>query len=307
MKMKYRKMCTLSVNLQVVNSSSSTTTRVEKKSRLHQITSSSSSSSSSSTSTEMKAAALKRDMSEFKNSMSEINDLALGRGNTGTPALTSSTSTLSHHQPPSINDLSNLNNLNSSDAITKLKKKIRSSLENIVDDDIQPKIKFPDDDDEEMNMDLVEASNQLSGNGLNGTNVTVDTVKFEEKRTKTESKKKFVTDGFSSEQATSNLAESKRLQAGDIDFQQATAAAATRNRLEVDGVKAEENAAVIHCSQVLIKKCPSIQLTSARCYTPTKRSRYKYRKVFDKIKVMSTVNFKRYAYYERDRLLRLGS
>ncbi|XP_037900749.1 NAD(+) hydrolase sarm1 isoform X6 [Glossina fuscipes] len=194
----------------------------------------------------MKAAALKRDMSEFKNSMSEINDLALGRGNTGTPALTSSTSTLSHHQPPSINDLSNLNNLNSSDAITKLKKKIRSSLENIVDDDIQPKIKFPDDDDEEMNMDLVEASNQLSGNGLNGTNVTVDTVKFEEKRTKTESKKKFVTDGFSSEQATSNLAESKRLQAGDIDFQQATAAAATRNRLEVDGVKAEENAAVIH-------------------------------------------------------------
>uniref|UniRef100_A0A1A9VAP0 Uncharacterized protein n=1 Tax=Glossina austeni TaxID=7395 RepID=A0A1A9VAP0_GLOAU len=230
----------------VVNSSSSTTTRVEKKSRLHQITSSSSSSSSSSTSTEMKAAALKRDMSEFKNSMSEINDLALGRGNTGTPALTSSTSTLSHHQPPSINDLSNLNNLNSSDAISKLKKKIRSSLENIVDDDIQPKIKFPDDDDEEMNMDLVEASNQLSGNGLNGSNVTVDTVKFEEKRTKTESKKKFVTDGFSSEQATSNLAESKRLQAGDIDFQQATAAAATRNRLEVDGVKAEENAAVIH-------------------------------------------------------------
>lgn len=194
----------------------------------------------------MKAAALKRDMSEFKNSMSEINDLALGRGNTGTPALTSSTSTLSHHQPPSINDLSNLNNLNSSDAISKLKKKIRSSLENIVDDDIQPKIKFPDDDDEEMNMDLVEASNQLSGNGLNGSNVTVDTVKFEEKRTKTESKKKFVTDGFSSEQATSNLAESKRLQAGDIDFQQATAAAATRNRLEVDGVKAEENAAVIH-------------------------------------------------------------
>ncbi|KAL9901988.1 sterile alpha and armadillo motif isoform 7-T10 [Glossina fuscipes fuscipes] len=237
---------TSSTSQQVVNSSSSTTTRVEKKSRLHQITSSSSSSSSSSTSTEMKAAALKRDMSEFKNSMSEINDLALGRGNTGTPALTSSTSTLSHHQPPSINDLSNLNNLNSSDAITKLKKKIRSSLENIVDDDIQPKIKFPDDDDEEMNMDLVEASNQLSGNGLNGTNVTVDTVKFEEKRTKTESKKKFVTDGFSSEQATSNLAESKRLQAGDIDFQQATAAAATRNRLEVDGVKAEENAAVIH-------------------------------------------------------------
>ncbi|KAM7357195.1 NAD(+) hydrolase sarm1-like isoform 3-T3 [Cochliomyia hominivorax] len=232
---------------QVVNSS--TTTRVEKKSRLHHITSSSSSSSSSSTSTEMKAAALKRDMSEFKNSMSEINDLALGRNNT--PALTGSTGTLSH-QPPSINDLSNLNALNSSDAINKLKKKLRSSLENIVDGNTEPHITFPDEHDHDddhmnLNMDLVKASNQLSTNGLSGSKGTiVDTVKFEEKRTKTESKTKVVTDGFSSEQATSNLAESKRLQTGDIDYQQAKAAAASRNRMEMDGVKTEENAAVIH-------------------------------------------------------------
>ncbi|XP_073836210.1 sterile alpha and armadillo motif isoform X9 [Musca autumnalis] len=232
---------------QVVNSSSSssTTTRVEKKSRLHHITSSSSSSSSS-TSTEMKAAALKRDMNEFKNSMSEINDLALGR-NASPAALSGSTGTLSHHQPPSINDL---NGLNSSDAINKLKKKIRSSLENIVDGNNEPSITFPDDsDDNEMNlnMDLVKASNQLSTNGLSGSKGTlVDTVKFEEKRTKTESKTKVITDGFSSEQATSNLAESKRLQTGDIDYQQAKAAAASRNRMEMDGVKTEENAAVIH-------------------------------------------------------------
>ncbi|XP_037814995.1 NAD(+) hydrolase sarm1 isoform X5 [Lucilia sericata] len=197
----------------------------------------------------MKAAALKRDMSEFKNSMSEINDLALGRNNT--PALTGSTGTLSH-QPPSINDLSNLNALNSSDAINKLKKKLRSSLENIVDGNSEPHITFPDDhehDDDHMNldMDLVKASNQLAANGLSGSKGTlVDTVKFEEKRTKTESKTKVVADGFSSEQATSNLAESKRLQTGDIDYQQAKAAAASRNRMEVDGVKTEENAAVIH-------------------------------------------------------------
>ncbi|XP_059217104.1 NAD(+) hydrolase sarm1 isoform X5 [Stomoxys calcitrans] len=228
---------------QVVNSSSSsTTTRVEKKSRLHHITSSSS--TSSSTSTEMKAAALKRDMSEFKNSMSEINDLALGRN--VSPALTGSTGTLSHHQPPSINDLS----INSSDAINKLKKKLRSSLENIVDGNSEPHITFPDDSDDNdmnLNMDLVKASNQLSTNGLSGSKGTlVDTVKFEEKRTKTESKTKVITDGFSSEQATSNLAESKRLQTGDIDYQQAKAAAASRNRMEMDGVKTEENAAVIH-------------------------------------------------------------
>lgn len=67
--------------LQVVNSSSSsststTTSRVAKTSssqRLHHVTSSTSTS-------EMKAHALKRDLSDIKNSMSEINNLAtMGR------------------------------------------------------------------------------------------------------------------------------------------------------------------------------------------------------------------------------------
>lgn len=125
-------------------------------------------------------------------------------------------------------------------------------MENIVDDNSEPHITFPDDDDDhdiKLDMDLVKASNQLSANGLSSSKGTiVDTVKFEEKRTKTESKTKVVTDGFSTEQATSNLAESKRLQTGDIDYQQQTAATASRNRTEIDGIKTEENAAALHVS-----------------------------------------------------------
>lgn len=37
----------------------------------------------------------------------------------------------------------------------------------------------------------------------------------------------------------------KRVQAGDIDYKEATAAAAVRNKIEVDGVTAEQNAATI--------------------------------------------------------------
>ncbi|XP_049314586.1 NAD(+) hydrolase sarm1 isoform X6 [Bactrocera dorsalis] len=235
---------------QVVNSS--TTTRVEKK-RLHHITSSSSSSTSSSStsSSEMKTAALKRDLSEIKNSMSEITDL-VGRNtnNASSGGGLGSNKNLaisaSAHQP-SINDLTQINALNSSDAINKLKKKIRSSIENLVDSDAEPLVTFPDTDDDHHNLaDLVSASNgKLTANGLNGSGKIVDTVKFEEKRTKTESKTKVVADGFSTEQATSNLAEMKRLQTGDIDYQEAKAAAAMRNRTEMDGVKTEENAAVI--------------------------------------------------------------
>ncbi|XP_036338026.1 NAD(+) hydrolase sarm1 isoform X3 [Rhagoletis pomonella] len=243
---------TSSTSQQVVNSS--TTTRVEKK-RLHHITSSSSSSTSSSStsSSEMKTAALQRDLSEMKNSMSEITDL-VGRNanNTNSGALGSSSNNLAisaaaAHQP-SINDLTQLKALNSADAIENLKKKIRSSIENLVDSDAEPLVTFPDaDDDHHKLADLVSVSNGklTTTNGLGGSGKIVDTVKFEERSTKTESKTKVVADGFSTEQATSNLAEMKRLQTGDIDYQEAKAAAAMRNRTEMDGVKTEENAAVI--------------------------------------------------------------
>lgn len=108
-------------------------------------------------------------------------------------------------------------------------------------------INFPDEDDpRELGMDLTD-NNKKS---LNSSHLSVgcDTLNFEQKRLKTQSKKKIVTDGFSSEEATSNLAETKRLQAGDIDYQQETMSAASRNLLELKGVKTEENSAVVHVS-----------------------------------------------------------
>ncbi|XP_067643876.1 NAD(+) hydrolase sarm1 isoform X5 [Eurosta solidaginis] len=235
-----------STSQQVVNSS--TTTRVEKK-RLHHITSSSSSSSSTSSS-EMKKEALIRDLSEIKNSMSEITDLVGRNTNNASSGGLGSNNNLAisgtTHQP-SINDLTQLNALNSSDAINKLKVKIRSSIENLVDNDTEPLVSFPDGDDDHHNLnDLVSASNgKLTTNGLSGSGKLVDHVKFEEKRSRSESKTKVIADGISTEQATSNLAEMKRLQTGDIDYQEAKAAAAMRNRTEMDGVKTEQNAAII--------------------------------------------------------------
>lgn len=46
-------------------------------------------------------------------------------------------------------------------------------------------------------------------------------------------------------QATSNSSEMKRLQTGDIDYKEATAAADMKARIEVDGIKAEKNASVL--------------------------------------------------------------
>lgn len=69
-------------------------------------------------------------------------------------------------------------------------------------------------------------------------------VEYEQKRSMTASKTQVITDGFSSEQATSNSAEMKRYQAGDIEYKEAMQQAATRNRIEIDGITAEQNSAV---------------------------------------------------------------
>lgn len=46
-------------------------------------------------------------------------------------------------------------------------------------------------------------------------------------------------------QATANSSEMKHLQTGDIDYKEASAAAAVRNKIEVGGITAEQNAATI--------------------------------------------------------------
>lgn len=46
-------------------------------------------------------------------------------------------------------------------------------------------------------------------------------------------------------QATANSSEIKHLQTGDMDYKEASAAAAVRNKIEMGGVTAEQNAATI--------------------------------------------------------------
>ncbi|KAL5293341.1 SARM1 family protein [Megaselia abdita] len=219
-----------STSSQVVNSS--TTTRVEKKSQ-RLVTSSSSTSSSTSSTSERKATALKRDLSEIKNSMSEINDLAMGRTTTTT------TKTTTHP-------------IEATSPQEALNEFIRKSMENLVDapGDGSPLVTFPDSDGHE---DLSIANLKNIKNELaNGSAITTSnngtlssTVKFEEKRSKSESKTKVMTDGVTTEQETSESAQMKRLQAGDIDYKEAKATSAVRNRLEMDGITAEQNAAQI--------------------------------------------------------------
>lgn len=91
----------------------------------------------------------------------------------------------------------------------------------------------------------MEIKNILGGN-------IVDTVKFEQKRMTSASSKKVITDSFSSEEATSNVANFKQIQANDVEYKEAMAASAIKNSLQIDGVKTEQNAAILQVSKQLL-------------------------------------------------------
>lgn len=83
--------------------------------------------------------------------------------------------------------------------------RIRSSMENLIDDhESEPLVTFPDgDSEEELQLDLEQAIPIVGDDQLQCVNAGgVDTVKFEQKRTTSASKTKVITDGFSSEQVS---------------------------------------------------------------------------------------------------------
>jgi len=92
-------------------------------------------------------------------------------------------------------------------------------------------------------------SSMPSGVGHNSVSTSTaasssETVKFEQKRVTSASKTKVVTDGFSSEQAMANSTEMKRVHTGEMSYQEQSAAAAVRARLEMDGMSAEKSMAL---------------------------------------------------------------
>lgn len=71
-----------------------------------------------------------------------------------------------------------------------------------------------------------------------------DTLRVEQKRVMSASSTKTVMDGVTAEQATANSAELKRIQTSDLSYQEQSAAAAMRARLDIDGVSAEKSLAL---------------------------------------------------------------
>ncbi|XP_023021825.2 sterile alpha and Armadillo motif isoform X5 [Leptinotarsa decemlineata] len=128
----------------------------------------------------------------------------------------------------------NLNDMKNSLPNTLIK--FKSSLENLVDADDEmsnmtyssPIVTFPED------------NTPLPSEMGSPTNI-VDSLKFEQKTMNNFKKTMVMKDGMSAEKESAKVAESKKIQAGDLSYEENSAAAATRARLEIDGVSAEKS------------------------------------------------------------------
>uniref|UniRef100_A0A182QCA4 ADP-ribosyl cyclase/cyclic ADP-ribose hydrolase n=1 Tax=Anopheles farauti TaxID=69004 RepID=A0A182QCA4_9DIPT len=238
------------------SSSSTKTQHVEKSSSSTQRMSSLTSSSSSS-STTSSAASVKQSLDDMQNSITEMKNIV---GHKTTSQNLSTTTSSSIKSSSAVTNHLQSRKMSTAAKINEIKSKLRSSMDSLDDPQADPLVTFPDsENDDDLSsmassfkpLAVVNGSNgMLATNGhhpalVNGCAGAVDTVKFEQKKVTSESKTKVVTDGFSSEQRAINSAESKKLHAGDLQYQEQAALAAMSNRVEVDGVTAEEKGAVL--------------------------------------------------------------
>ncbi|XP_058054907.1 NAD(+) hydrolase sarm1 isoform X1 [Anopheles bellator] len=224
------------------------------------------------------AAAVKQGLGEMQNSIAEMKNM-MGHNSTSSSSTTTSTSSSSTQQSSSSSvsstKIANHNHQSrklsnalssTSSKISDLQKRLRSSMDSLDDPQGQdPLVTFPDSETDDDLSSMASALRPMNGgtNGAAGPLVpnghgggalavnggagcgTIESVKYEEKKTTSESKTKVVKDGFSSEQATLASAESKKLHAGDLQYQEQAALAAMSTRTEVDGVTAEEKGAIL--------------------------------------------------------------
>ncbi|CAL8120493.1 unnamed protein product [Orchesella dallaii] len=70
--------------------------------------------------------------------------------------------------------------------------------------------------------------------------------RFEQKKVQSHSSTKFTRGNFSTEQNSANAAEMKRVQTGDVSYEEKSSAQALRHKVEIDGITAEKTAALKH-------------------------------------------------------------
>lgn len=135
--------------------------------------------------------------------------------------------------------ISEMKNLSTSQAFSRL----RSSMDNLVEgedlDHGEPLVTFPDGETPPPVTGVISPGSVMSPRSVDSS--SCDTVKFEHKATSSASSTKVVTDSFSAEKATANATEMKRLQAGDVNYQEQSAVAGMRARIDMEGISAEKS------------------------------------------------------------------
>ncbi|CAB3224697.1 unnamed protein product [Arctia plantaginis] len=214
---------------------------------------------------ELKASSMKSDLSELKSSISEMKNLSSTAAKNFGQRLRSSMENIVDQDDLGDRNLPVIRDLSEMDDIGDI-----SEMSELSNDG--PLVTFPESDTPPP---MTEKPSLLSGNtarDMVGSN-TANELKYSAARMTSASSTRVVADGYSASRSASNSSRMRRVQHGDLQYAERSAASASHRLLQAEGLTAEQNAASLQeqrslkAGEVTAQEANNMSATSSRLQT----------------------------------------
>lgn len=214
---------------------------------------------------EIKASSMKSDLSELKSSISEMKNLSNTAAKNFGQRLRSSMENIVDQDDLGDRNLPVIRDLSDMDDMGDL-----SDMGELPNDG--PLVTFPESDTPPP---MNEKPSLLSGNtnrDIVGSN-TANELKYSAARMTSASSTRVVADGYSASRSASNSSRMRRVQHGDLQYAERSAASASHRLLQAEGLTAEQNAASLQeqrslkAGEVTAQEANNMSATSSRLQT----------------------------------------
>ncbi|XP_041977873.1 NAD(+) hydrolase sarm1 isoform X2 [Aricia agestis] len=241
-------------------------TQVTTSSKQQMVSSTTSSSAASSQrvqSSSQRASSMKSDLTELKSSISEMKTLSNSAAMNFGQRLRSSMENIVDQDDMKERHIPDIRDL--SDGMGDME--VMSDMSDLTGDG--PLVTFPESDTPPPDKQCLLASNSAAAVGSSAANE----LKYSASRMTSASSTRVVTDGYSASKSAANSTRMRRLQHGDMQYAEHSAAGASHRLLQAEGLTAEQNAAYhqekrsLQAGEVSAQDCNNMSASSSRLQT----------------------------------------
>lgn len=215
------------------------------------------------TASEMKASSMKSDLSELKSSISEMKNLSSSAAKNFGQRLRSSMENIVDQDDLGERHLPDIRDLSEMGDIGDM-----GDMGELQNDG--PLVTFPESDTPPP---VTEKPSLLAGNTVAVGSSAANELKYSAARVTSASSTRVVADGYSASRSAANSARMRRLQHGDLQYAERSAAGASHRMLQAEGLTAEQNAAYLQeqrslkAGEVTAQEANNMSASSSRLQT----------------------------------------